>query len=91
MDRRSRQVTSPRAHEIQPFGHLVRMPIALSEAACKESVENLNQEARAMARRAAESGDDGTNDLLVSDVIRRNELQAWFLAEHVIDVPLMHG
>src|SRR5207245_8626230 len=31
------------AHEIQPFGHLVRMPIALSENACKDSVENLNQ------------------------------------------------
>src|SRR6266567_2731342 len=31
------------AHEIQPFGHLVKMPIALSEAACRESVENLNQ------------------------------------------------
>ena len=31
------------AHEIQPFGHLVRMPIALSEVACKESVDNLNQ------------------------------------------------
>lgn len=171
------------APEIQPFGHLVKMPIALSEAACKESVENLNQvladsmalrdlykkhhwqvagptfmqlhllydkhageqnelidliaervqtlggvslamaadvaeatlvprppkgredpptqlsrllhaheivikEARAMARRAAENGDDGTNDLLVSDVIRKNEQQAWFLAEHVIDAPL---
>ena len=174
------------AHEIQPFGHLVRMPIALSETACKESVENLNQlladtitlrdlykkhhwqvagptfmqlhllfdkhaseqselvdalaeriqtlggvcvamphdviettliprapkgresapmqisrllhaheivitEARAMAHRAAESGDDGTNDLLVSDILRKNELQAWFLAEHVIDVPLVRG
>src|SRR5207247_1085967 len=31
------------AHEIQPFGHLVKMPIALSETACKEAVENLNQ------------------------------------------------
>jgi len=41
-----------------------------------------------MARRAAENGDDGTNDLLVSEVIRRNEQQAWFLAEHVVDVPL---
>jgi starvation-inducible DNA-binding protein len=46
------------------------------------------KEARAMARRAAESGDDGTNDLLVSDVIRRNELQVWFIAEHVVDAPL---
>jgi len=174
------------AHEIQPFGHLVRMPIALSEVACRESVDNLNQlladeitlrdlykkhhwqvagptfmqlhllfdkhageqtelvdalaeriqtlggvcvamahdvaettliprppkgreeapiqisrllhaheivikEARAMARRAADSGDDGTNDLLVSEVVRRNEQQAWFLAEHVIDVPLVRA
>src|SRR3954470_13358246 len=31
------------AHETQPFGHIVRMPIALSESACKESVANLNQ------------------------------------------------
>jgi starvation-inducible DNA-binding protein len=31
-----------------------------------------------------------TNDLIVSDVIRRNELQAWFVAEHVVDVPLTH-
>src|SRR5207244_10321419 len=37
------------------------------------------EEARAMARRAAEAGDDGTNDLLVSDVICRNELQVWFV------------
>jgi starvation-inducible DNA-binding protein len=174
------------AHEIQPFGHLVRMPIALSETACQESVENLNQvladsitlrdlykkhhwqvagptfmqlhllfdkhateqtelidalaervqtlggvsvamahdviettliprapkgresapmqisrllhaheivikEARTMARQAAERGDDGTNDLLVSEIVRQNEQQAWFLAEHVIDVPLVRG
>ena len=31
------------AHEVQPYGHLIRMPIALAESACKESVENLNQ------------------------------------------------
>ena len=182
--------TTPRAHqsapEMQPYGHIVRMPIALSETACKESVENLNQmladtitlrdlykkhhwqiagpsfyqlhllfdkhageqdelvdliaervqllggvsiamahdvaetsliprpprgreeppvqisrllhaheiiikEARAMARRASESGDDGTNDLLVSDVIRKNELQVWFIAEHVVDAPLVRA
>jgi starvation-inducible DNA-binding protein len=49
------------------------------------------EEARAMARRAAESGDDGTNDLLVSEVIRRNELQVWFVAEHVVDAPLVRA
>jgi starvation-inducible DNA-binding protein len=183
---RATPVVHQQAHEIQPYGHLVRMPIALSETACKESVENLNQiladaitlrdlykkhhwqvagptfyqlhllfdkhadeqselvdaiaeriqllggvsiamahdvaeatlvprppkgreevpvqisrllhaheivlkEARAMAKRAAEAGDDGTNDLLVSDVIRRNELQAWFVAEHVVDAPLVRA
>ena len=39
-------------------------------------------------RLAAQAGDDGTNDLIVSDVIRRNELQVWFVAEHVVDAPL---
>ncbi len=180
---RATPATHQHAHEIQPYGHLVRMPIALPETTCKESVENLNQlladtitlrdmykkhhwqvsgptfyqlhllydkhageqselvdaiaeriqllggislamapdiaattliprppkgreeapvqisrllhaheivikEARAMARRAAAGGDDGTNDLLVSEVIRSGELQVWFLAEHLVDVPL---
>jgi len=44
-------------------------------------------EARAMARRATEGGDDGTNDLIMSDVIRRNELHVWFLAAHVFEMP----
>jgi len=174
------------AHEIQPFGHLVKMPIALAHATCAESVENLNQlladtftlrdlykkhhwqlagstfyqlhllldkhyegqnalvdeiaeriqvlggvsiamasdvaettlvprppkgreavpvqisrllhaheivlkEARTMARVASNSGDDGTNDLIVSGVIRRNELQVWFVAEHVVSLPLTHA
>jgi len=49
--------------------------------------EIILQEARAAARKATALGDDGTNDLLVSDVIRTNELQVWFLAEHVVDTP----
>lgn len=183
--KRATPLAHQQAHEIQPFGHLVRMSIALSETVCKESVENLNQlladtitlrdlykkhhwqlagptfyqlhllfdkhydeqnemvdaiaeriqllggvsiamahdvaemslipraprgreevpvqisrllhaheivlkEARTMARLAAEGGDDGTNDLIVSDIIRRNELQVWFVAEHVVEVPLTH-
>src|SRR5437867_4530304 len=180
---RARPIDRQKAHEIQAFGHVIRLPIALSENVAGQSVENLNQiladtitlrdlykkhhwqiagptfyqlhllfdkhydeqnalvdaiaeriqllggvsvamapdvaettliprppkgreeapvqisrllhaheivlkEARAMARRAAESGDDGTNDLIVSDIIRRNELQVWFVAEHVVDAPL---
>jgi starvation-inducible DNA-binding protein len=49
------------------------------------------KEARAMARKAADSGDDGTNDILVSNVIRTNEMQVWFVAEHVVDGPLVHA
>src|SRR5438874_10795513 len=49
------------------------------------------KEARAMARKATEDGDDGTNDLLVSNVIRTNEMQVWFVAEHVVDGPLVHA
>ena len=49
------------------------------------------EEARAMARKAAEHGDDGTNDLLVSSVIRTNEMQVWFVAEHLVDVPLVRA
>src|SRR5712691_11974082 len=41
--KRAAPLTHQQAHEIQPFGHLVRMPIALSEQTCKEGVENLNQ------------------------------------------------
>jgi len=182
----ARPLTHQQAHEIQPYGHLVRLPIALAENVCKESVESLNQlladtmtlrdlykkhhwqvagptfyqlhllfdkhyeqqnelvdeiaeriqllggvslamahdvaettliprppkgreevpveisrllhaheivlkESRTMARRAAEAGDDGTNDLLVSNVIRSNELQVWFVAEHVVQMPLVQA
>jgi len=173
-------------HEIQPFGHVAVRPIALSEAVCRESIDNLNQlladtmtlrdlykkhhwqvagptfyqlhllfdkhfgeqmelvdliaeriqalggvslamphdvaeataiprapkgreaapmqiarllqaheivlsEARPMASRAAVAGDDGTNDLIVSDLVRLNEAQVWFLSEHLVDIPLVNA
>ena len=181
---RSRPILHQHAHEIQPYGKIAKLSIALDESACAENVENLNQvladtislrdmykkhhwqvaghtfyqlhllfdkhyeeqnelvdtiaeriqslggislamaadvaestliprpprgreevpvqisrlleaheiilkEARTMARQASESGDDGTNDVLVSDVIRTNELQVWFLSEHLVDVPVV--
>jgi starvation-inducible DNA-binding protein len=46
-------------------------------------------EVRKLARRASAIGDDGTNDLVVSEVLRRNELQVWFLSEHLVAVPLV--
>ncbi len=55
-----------------------------------EAHEFILKEARTMAREASEVGDDGTNDLLVSEVIRDNELQVWFLSEHLVAMPLSH-
>lgn len=48
-------------------------------------------EARKLARRASVLGDDGTNDLVVSEVLRTNELQIWFLSEHLVNVPLVEA
>jgi starvation-inducible DNA-binding protein len=56
-----------------------------------EAHELILKEARTMAKQADDAGDDGTNDLLVSNVIRTNELQVWFLAEHLVDVPLVRA
>jgi starvation-inducible DNA-binding protein len=46
---------------------------------------------RKLAERSAKLGDQGTNDLVVSDVLRTNELQSWFLSEHLVDEPLVHA
>ena len=46
---------------------------------------------REMARRATQLGDDGTADLLISQVLRTNELQIWFLSEHLVEMPLIHA
>jgi starvation-inducible DNA-binding protein len=46
---------------------------------------------RKLARRASTLGDDGTNDLLISEVLRTNELQVWFLSEHLVNVPLVEA
>jgi len=36
-------------------------------------------------------GDDGTNDVVVSDVLRTNELESWFVSEHLVNVPLVEA
>jgi starvation-inducible DNA-binding protein len=56
-----------------------------------EAHEIILKESRKYAKQAANEGDDGTNDLLISDVIRTNELQVWFLAEHLVDAPLVRA
>ena len=47
--------------------------------------EQILVQSRRAAREASENGDDGTNDLIVSDVIRTNEMHVFFLSEHLAD------
>ena len=37
----------------------------------------------------ATNRDDGTNDMLMGDVLRTNELQVWFVSEHLVNVPVV--
>lgn len=49
------------------------------------------RQSRELAKTADDIGDDGTNDLVVSDVLRTNELQSWFITEHLVDMPLVEA
>ena len=49
------------------------------------------QQCRELGERADKLGDQGTNDMVVSDVLRTNELQAWFVNEHLVEMPLVHA
>lgn len=63
------------------------VPVLLSRLL--DAHELIVKETREMAKKATELGDDGTNDLLISDVLRTNELQIWFLYEHLVNMPLI--
>ena len=65
------------------------VPVQLSRLLDAHQV--IIRESRVLARRASTLGDDGTNDLVVSEVLRTNELQVWFLSEHLVDVPLVEA
>jgi starvation-inducible DNA-binding protein len=65
------------------------VPVQLSRLL--EAHEIILKEARTMAKQASDAGDDGTNDLIVSNVIRTNELQVWFISEHLVDVPVVRA
>lgn len=64
-----------------------RRPCSLSRLLDAHQI--IIRKSRMLARRASVLGDDGTNDLVVSEVLRTNELQAWFLSEHLVNVPLV--
>ena len=56
-----------------------------------EAHEIIIEKVRDAITKTADNRDDGTNDLLMSDVLRTNELQVWFIAEHLVDVPVVRS
>jgi starvation-inducible DNA-binding protein len=84
------------AHDVAEITQIARPPRGREEAPVQisrllEAHETILKQAREAAKKADDLGDDGTNDLLVSDVIRTNELQVWFLSEHLVDVPVVRA
>ncbi|HEX5466567.1 MAG TPA: DNA starvation/stationary phase protection protein [Candidatus Limnocylindrales bacterium] len=53
--------------------------------------EIIIEKIRAAIEKTEKNGDWGSNDLLMGDVLRRHELQVWFVAEHVVEVPLVEA
>ena len=82
------------AHDVAETTRIPRPPTGREEvpvqiARLLEAHELILKASRKAAEEASEDGDEGTNDLLISDVVRTNELQVWFVAEHVVDTPLV--
>ena len=84
------------AHDIAETTQIERPPRGREEVPVQlsrllDAHQIIIRQCRELAERADKLGDDGTNDLAVSDVLRTNELQSWFLSEHLVDVPLVEA
>ena len=84
------------AHDVAEMTRIERPPRGREEVPVQlsrllEAHEIIIREVREAARQASAAGDDGTNDLLISDVLRTHEMQVWFLAEHLVDTPMVHA
>src|SRR5271170_1120986 len=84
------------SHDIAELTRLERAPRDREEvpviiSRLLEAHNFIVKETRDFAHRAADLGDDGTNDMLVSQVLRTNEMQIWFVSEHLVEMPLTHA
>ena len=84
------------AHDVAETTQIERPPRGREEVPVQlsrllDAHQVIIRQVRQFARRASELGDDGTNDLLVSEVLRTNELQTWFLSEHLVNMPLVEA
>jgi starvation-inducible DNA-binding protein len=84
------------AHDVAELTSIPRPPRDREEAPVQvsrllEAHQIILKNCHDYAKQADEIGDDGTNDVVVSDVMRTNELQVWFVSEHVVDTPLVRA
>jgi starvation-inducible DNA-binding protein len=84
------------AHDVAELSSIPRVPRDREEAPVQvsrllDAHQRLLKNCHDYADQADERGDDGTNDLIVSQLIRTNEMQVWFVSEHVVDSPLIQA
>lgn len=89
-------VTIAMAHDVAETTQIERPPKGREEVPVQlsrlvDAHQIIIRQCRELAKRASTIGDDGTNDLVVSDVLRVNELQSWFLTEHLVNMPLVEA
>jgi starvation-inducible DNA-binding protein len=82
------------AHDVAANTRIERAPIDREEVPVQisrllEAHNVILKDARDLAEKADDLGDVGTNDLLASSVIRTNEMQTWFVSEHLVEMPLV--
>ena len=82
------------AHDVAANTRLERVPIDREEVPVQisrllEAHHLILKDARDLAEKANDLGDVGTNDLLASSVVRTNEMQVWFVSEHLVEMPLV--
>jgi starvation-inducible DNA-binding protein len=82
------------AHDVAANTRIERPPIDREEVPVQisrllEAHRLILKHARELAEKANDLGDVGTNDLMASDIVRTNEMQAWFVGEHLVEMPLV--
>jgi starvation-inducible DNA-binding protein len=80
--------------DVAKLTHIPAPPIGREEVPVQisrllEAHKHIMQECHDIAEAADDAGDDGTNDMVVSDILRANELQSWFIGQHLVDMPLI--
>jgi starvation-inducible DNA-binding protein len=84
------------AHDVAETTRIERPPRGREEVPVQlsrllDAHQIIIRDCRELSRLASTLGDDGTNDVVVSDVLRTNELQVWFISEHLVTMPLVEA